>query len=237
MHIFCVIVFSVTVIGVLWILFEFLRLAIKKKSDVNSFFILLAYVFLVTLILRLIVLVRLNEQRFGVVEMLANSIVSALQSFSLDADYAGFLEEGKRAFGDTGVAADVYGVINSLLNVIAPIIGGAVIFEILTGMFPRLKVWFHPFSNKFVFSELNDNSITLAENIIKEENYRKLLKKGDKFSKPLVIFTDAYPDSTSEQVSELFERARSMKAICLKTDIKHMSVRYSKMVYHNFHVI
>ena len=208
MHMFQVVIFSAAGILGLGVLFQLVRFVIKKKSNVSSFFVSLAYVFMVILILRLIVMVRLNEQQFGVVETVANSIICVLQSFSLDADYAEFLAQGKRVFGETSVAADVYGVINSILNVIAPILGGAVILEILTGMFPRMKVVFHPFRNKFIFSELNENSITLAENIVKEKKSRKLLSKEDRFIffplKPFVIFTDAYPDAASEHVSELF---------------------------------
>lgn len=184
----------------------------------------------------MVVNISMEGNALGIFETVMDSFVHAMQSFSMDEDYSMFLIGGKNVLGGNTISAEVYGIIISILNVMAPILGGAVILDILTGVFPRLKVSVNPFRNKFIFSELSEKSITLAEDILQNKNFEKLIKKDDTFlfikRKPLIIFTDAYPDPKSENTSELFTRARAIKSICLKTDIKHLPVRRSKSVFY-----
>jgi len=174
----------------------------------------------------------LGIENLGPVERFFDSMVHALQTFSMDEDYTGYLSAGKCALqaGGHPVWARVYGIVMSILNVCAPVLGGALLLEILSGIFPYIKIHLYPFRHKFIFSELNDMTMTLAEDLYKEENYRKFLKLSGKEKPPVFIFTDAYPDNTSEPRSELFERAGEIHAICVKTDLLHLPMRRSKSV-------
>ena len=211
-------------------------LIIRKKAGSNGFITLLVYVFSIIFLLRMCVNISMESNKLGIFETIMDSFVHTLQSFSMDEDYTMFVMGGKNALGGATVPAEVYGVVISILNAMAPILGGAVILDILTGLFPRLKIIFNPQREKFIFSELNINSITLAEDIVRDCNYNRLITNEQKSffikQKPLIIFTDAYPDSKSESISELFERAKAIKAICLSTDIKHLPVKKSRSVFY-----
>ena len=211
-------------------------LIIRKKAGSNGFITLLVYVFSIIFLLRMCVNISMESDKLGIFETIMDSFVHTLQSFSMDEDYTMFVMGGKNALGGATVSAEVYGVVISILNAMAPILGGAIILDILTGLFPRLKIIFNPQREKFIFSELNINSITLAEDIVRDCNYNRLITNEQKSffikQKPLIIFTDAYPDSKSESISELFERAKAIKAICLSTDIKHLPVKKSRSVFY-----
>ena len=232
MHMILVFVLSLCVIAVLAAVYFLIR----KRMGSNGFITLLIYVFSIIFLFRMCVNIYMESKTLGIFETIMDSFVHTLQSFSMDEDYTKYVEHGKAALSDIAVCAEVYGIIISILNVMAPILGGAVILDILIGIFPTLKIIFNPRRNKFIFSELNINSITLAEDILRDSNYLRLTKNEDKIffikRKPLIIFTDAYPNSSSEHMSELFERAKAIRAICVNTDIKHLSVQKSKSVFY-----
>lgn len=155
-------------------------------------------------------------------EEIFNSIVHALQSFSMDEDYTQYIVDGKammrEIFGDGTSLQGVYGMYASVLNFVAPVVGGAIIFEILASVFPRLKlhichliVW----RDKYYFSELNEGSLVLARSIW--ENTKSLIKK------PVIIFSDAYIDQEDdERGTEMLQEARIIGAICVSDDLAHI---------------
>ncbi|MDO5134263.1 MAG: hypothetical protein Q4D81_14975, partial [Eubacteriales bacterium] len=165
-------------------------------------------------------------------EKVFDSMVHALQTFSMDENYASYLKVGKEAIKRAGYPAwaSVYGIIVSFLNVCAPVLGGALLLEILAGVFPYIRVRASLFRHVLIFSELNDASITLAEDICQKKNYTSFLKISSGSIPPLLVFTDAYPDRSSEPRSELFERAAAIGAVCIKTDLLHIPLRLAKTV-------
>lgn len=162
---------------------------------------------------------------------LFDSLIHALQSFSMDEDYTMYTTAGKAAF-DSWFGApwgSVYGSVISVLNVCAPVLGGALLLDILTNAFPHIRLYLSPFTHKFVFSELNAGAVTLAEDIMRGEKYREILPFHVK-RKPLLVFTDAYTDETSEYYTELLARARKLGAVCIRTDLLHLSLYRSHSV-------
>lgn len=144
-----------------------------------------------------------------------NSLVHILQTFSLDEDYTAYITIGRKmmaaAFGEGAKSVDVYGVYAAVLNFLVPVAGGAIVFEIISEFSPRmrlllanLRVW----TKKYYFSELNDNSLALAKNIVDIER-----------NKACIIFTDAYTDDKEEKGSERLTKAKSIGTICLKDDL------------------
>ncbi len=219
------------VIGVL----VYIAYLIFKHRRSSAFLFLLLYVFGLIFLLRFVVNFREMHPDFGFIENFCDAFLHTLQSFSLDEDYTDYLIKGIKVFGgEASVLAAVYGVVSSLLNICAPILGGAVLLDILMGFFPRMRVALRPWRCKFVFSELNESAVTLAEDIAADRNYAVLTRDAKQFLRlrPLIIFTDAYPDTGSEQRTELFDRAAAIGAICLKTDLKHISLKRSKLVYY-----
>ena len=164
-------------------------------------------------------------------ESLFDSLIHALQTFSMDEDYTVYTVAGKAWLkGIHPALGDAYGIVISVINLIAPILGGALLLSILTNIFSNAKIAVFPYRHKFVFSELNEASITLAEDIMRENHYKKILNKKFRSIRPLIVFTDAYLDDESEVSSELFNRARDIGAVCVKTDLMHLPLRRSGSV-------
>ncbi len=154
-------------------------------------------------------------------EEIFNSIVHTLQTFSMDEDYTEYIIDGKdmlRAVaGGSGTWQDVYGIYASVLNFIAPVVGGAIIFEILASIFPKVRLWLLSFAvwrKKYYFSELNEASVALATSVCRAN-------KG-LWRRPIIIFTDSYVNAQEEGDSEMLLEAKSLGAICVKDDLSHI---------------
>lgn len=231
-------------------------IAIQRRFPNSSKLLLLLYVFILIWIARFWVNFSAISGEMTIFEKCLDSFVHALQTFSMDEDYTSYTVLGKELLRDAGMAslAEIYGVVISVLNICAPIMGGAIILEILTGFFPRLRLWMHPRQRKFVFSELNDASIILAEDLCCGDNYQKIVSFESLFQghdvqgqnteslwskilghqKPFIIFTDAYFDEESEKKTEIFDRAKALGAVCMKTDMQFLSLSRSDSVYYFF---
>lgn len=169
-------------------------------------------------------------------EEIFNSFLHTLQTFSMDEDYAEYIFKGKEmiayVFGEDAVLLQTaYGVFASLLNFLAPIAGGAIIFDILASIFPKIRlnlshsllIW----KSKYYFSELNSASLALAKSILNSGfNY---------INKPILIFTDTYYDNEEEKGSELFNEAKLLGAICVRDDLSH--VRKNRLGKRKFFLI
>jgi len=155
-----------------------------------------------------------------------NSLVRTMQTFSLDETYIESIAIGKELFiieFGSYILSNFYGLFASFLNVCAPIVGVSFILGLLTSIFPRLRLKFWRYREKYVFSELNDRAICFAEDIINEAKNNK---------PPLIVFTDAYIDQNSEASSELFQRAKNIGAICIKDDILNLSFNRTKKLHY-----
>lgn len=118
-------------------------------------------------------------------EEIPNSLIHGLQTFGGGENYTFYLTEGRKMmvalFGENWAFA--YGVMVSVLSVVTPVMGGALFFEILVNFFPRIKLWkicTFPTRRKFIFSELNDASLALAENILTVAREERKAKKKTK---------------------------------------------------------
>ncbi len=157
------------------------------------------------------------------VEELFNSLVHALQSFSMDEDYTQYIKNGKAMIrelpGGNDVFAFLYGIYASILNVIAPIAGGAIIFEVLMSISPKLRLYMsyaNEKRDKYFFSELNERSLALAKSIYSDSRL-----SGGKYS-PVLVFTDTYINEDDEKSAEVLLEAKAMGAICIKDDISNV---------------
>lgn len=155
-------------------------------------------------------------------EELLNSFVHALQTFSMDEDYTEYIINGKimvrGLIGESAVWEVIYGFYASLLNFIAPIVGGAIVFEIIASVFPKLRLFISHcifWKEKYYFSELNEFSLALAKSM------RKDMKNG--FFEPIFIFTDTYVDKDKEKPSEMLMDAKAIGAICVSDDLTHVT--------------
>lgn len=154
-------------------------------------------------------------------EEIFNRLVHALQTFSMDEEYTDYILNGKEMLGticgDNSVWIATYGLYVSVLNFFAPIAGGAIIFEILASIFPKLRLQLSHLAfwkGKYYFSELNDASLALAKSVC--------TIKVSSFMKPVIVFTDAYVDDEDEKGSEMLLEAKLLGAICIRDDLSHL---------------
>ena len=210
---------------------------ILRRSHLNKKVAIILYFFTFIFILRFAVnCFGMDPDEGGslnLFEKLSDSFLHTLQTFSMDEGYTEYTVTGKELISGWGYSslAAVYGAVVSVLNVCAPIAGGALLLEILTGVFPSLRLACHPFRSKYVFSEMNEHGILLAEDIYRQDKDQQLMELDRKlFFRPLILFTDAYLDDETEMSSELFERAKAIGAICVKKDLLHLRLRRSNNI-------
>ncbi|MCC8046674.1 MAG: hypothetical protein LIP12_14500 [Clostridiales bacterium] len=169
------------------------------------------------------------------IEELLNSLIHALQTFSMDEDYTDYTVKGKQLLTTVGLShwAPIYGLFMSLLNLCAPILGGAILLDILMNLFPKFRLRFLVGKDVFVFSELNDASITLAEDICAGDHFRQIMgfcKEDRSKRRPVLVFTDTYNDENDESGAELIDRAKALGAICVREDMMFLSFRSAATV-------
>ena len=161
-------------------------------------------VFLTVYTLIAIILLQLCNILINENNGISTLLIDVMQVFSLDFDYASAIcLEGLLNTGLMGTINKVYRII---IYTVAPIIGGALLYDVLAGISPDLKLLSAGRRKFYIFSQLNEKSLTLAESIVSKPEIMK---------NPLIIFVDCNTDSESESYQEMLVKANSLKAICL----------------------
>lgn len=152
-------------------------------------------------------------------EEVFNSLIHALQTISMDEDYTEYIVSGKMMtadlFGDGSRAVTAYGIYASVLNFLAPVFGGAFLFDVLVSFLPKCKLRLLeriPWRKKYYFSELNERALAQARSLTDTA-------QGTGMHRPVIIFTDTYTDGDDEQSAELLQAAKAMGALCLRDDL------------------
>ena len=229
MNIPLIVILSILVLIILLIPVIF----IFRKVETNAQLLALLYVFCLIWCARFLVSWLELSDGLTVLENVMDSFVHALQTFSMDEDYTSYTIAGKRWLLMRGFVngAEVYAIIISIMNVCAPIFGGAVLLEVLAGIFPKVKLLFAPFRRKVVFSGLNEESVALAEDLMRDSNYRKVIPMGRFQRRPMIIFTGGVK-AEGENESEILTRAAALRPVSLKTDITGLRLGRSRSVYY-----
>lgn len=163
-------------------------------------------------------------------EEVANSFVHALQTFSMDEDYTGYIQNGKEmvryALADCKNAeawATAMGWYSSFISFIAPIAGGALLLDILANLLPNFRLWIvngKIWRPKYYFNELNDRSILFAGSLQKAY-----------IRNPVFIFAKAGKDTSDD----LLAAAKKLDAICMEQDLEH--IRKCRLGRRNYFLI
>jgi len=150
-------------------------------------------------------------------EEIFNSLVHALQTFSMDEDYTAYILDGKAMlrdiFGENTQWQTAYGAYATVLNFVAPVAGGAVVLEILASIFPKLRLslsFLNAKREKLYFSHLDEKSLALAKSLYAEE------PSGRK--KPVIIFCNTPEDINGEWKTA----AKQLGAVCVEEDLAHI---------------
>ncbi len=135
----------------------------------------------------------------------------AIRLFVIDSDFdiiqdaAALIEHGWLKVAFTSVGA--------LLFVIAPILTFSFVLSFFKNFAAYKKLFTHPKSPLYVFSELSEKSLALAKSIVAKDE------------KALVIFSDVY-EKDEEESFDLLEESKEIGAICLKNDMLSLNLRF-----------
>ena len=159
-----------------------------------------------------ILLARFGLSLCGVNRLSPSLLVEIMQAFSLDADY-GLLDELYPAMGG-GFPALVLLIYLALLYSTAPIVGGAIVYDVLAGVSPSIRLWFRRRRPAYVFSEINEASVTLAENIAARHTAK---------DPAVIVFSDG-----EDAPDDLLMRISDMGGIRLSQDVRQGSYRHAR---------
>ena len=161
---------------------------------------------------------------------LAYSVYNAILIFGLGGQLED-ITDMRKLMSDNDVVAwfsSMISFVAVLIYFIASMVTVSAIVLLFRDIFSNYKYKLKKVYNKkiFVFSELNDRSITLAEDICnsrEKNNGSKMSKASKKKNKSinnnaLIVFCDVFKQN-SEVSYELLDRAAKINSICLKNDI------------------
>ena len=157
-------------------------------------------------------------------EILGDSIVHTMQTFSMDEDYTTYLTAGKKLLEWMGmpVASYIYGVCVTILHVAAPVAGGAILLDLLCDFFPAMRYSLQRAHTKYIFNELNDASILLAESIREKQSAQKQQGNCERVG---IVFTNTTIDFEDEHENHLYARVQAIGARCVTRDVFHFPIR------------
>ncbi len=137
-----------------------------------------------------------------IIKTVCLSLHRAIALFLGDANF----EIINEAAADIPALSMYFSAFASVLVVSAPILTFVFLVSLLKNMSSYLQYFKRFFRDVYVFSELNERSLALAESFYKKNK------------RNVIIFTDVFEEN-EEKDYELAERAKELKAICFKKDI------------------
>ncbi|MBQ4044648.1 MAG: hypothetical protein IJD06_11710, partial [Clostridia bacterium] len=159
-------------------------------------------------------------------EAVVGSLLKTLRVFGLEEEYPDIIGMVKEMMAELAspipilqVLAEIY---ISLLMILAPLVGGAILLEFISNIFPAVKLWTAQLRKKrdiCYFSELNPASLALAKSV------SRYYVESKKKKKPILVFTDCYVDRENEKEYEIMLEARKEGAICIRDDLAHVAKR------------
>ena len=135
---------------------------IKKNKGSMRVVAVLVYLFLATYILYLPAYL----ESFDFFTGLLGDLVHVLQVATIDADFMEFYSVIQAGF-DAKIIANVYSFIQAILHVALPTVSALTAVTVLLRCYSTVQLWFANKGKKqvFVFSEINDRSLSLAKSL------------------------------------------------------------------------
>lgn len=139
----------------------------------------------------------------GFLDTVLISLHHTLRLFAIDSEFDIVQDNVTHAIP---VLQGIFKVHGAILFVAAPLLTFGFILSFFKNAKAYCKIFAHPMANVYVFSELNEKSVSLAQSIRKKER------------SALLIFTDVYQEE-EEKIAELIEKVKEFGGICFKNDI------------------
>lgn len=154
-----------------------------------------------------------------IIAAVLQSMQNAARTFVLDGAWSDLFQSDMN-----GVEIPMYAtVIGLFLNVLAPVLTFSAILSMFKEFTARARVRLMALSGRplFLFSELNRNTVFLAQDIRR------------KYPKANLVYTDVYPED-DESNYELREQAAKLNAVSLRTDITELKIKERKSLTEYF---
>ena len=174
---------------------------IKNFEDISPFHILFISVFFAAFFM--FMPIHIVKTNCGVLHSILLSIFNSMQVFTIGTEYS--VVSDSMVFCPDNLDF-IYQMWASIIYVLAPMLTFGFLLSLFKNLSSLIKFLFVYFKDVYIFSELNEKSISLA-NDIKENN-----------NNSAIIFTDVFEDD-KESSYELIEKAKKIRAICFKKDI------------------
>ena len=146
---------------------------------------------------------QLEQESWRGLKTVAFALHNTFQIFTIDADKGVILES---AACESEGLANAYSVYLSITYVVGPLLTFGFLMSFFKNLTAYTRYLLHWFNDVYIFSELNERSISLGADI--KKNHRRAL----------IVYTDVFDDS--EEAYELREAARELRAVCFKKDIQ-----------------
>lgn len=153
-------------------------------------------------------------------KVLLVSCQHSLRLFALDGDYSEWIS--KFAYYSSKSAKTLYSWMGAIFYLWAPMLTFGFILSFFKNLWSHFIYTVFCFRETHVFSELNEKSLALAKDILKNHK-----SSGNSASaiKPLVVFTDIL-DKKEEESIELIDEAKEHGAVLFRKDLE--SVRFKR---------
>ncbi|MBQ8682905.1 MAG: hypothetical protein IJ518_00130 [Clostridia bacterium] len=164
-----------------------------------------------------------NGSGCGPLETFLISVHNTIRLFVVDGDFD-FVVKHLR-FDENEWLYNAYSILFSLLFVLAPMLTAGFVLTFFKNFSAYLQYLRNLFADAYIFSELNEKSLALAESLHEHTKKKKKApveeaEAGDekKSKKRMLVFTDVF-DSGEERSYELLTKAKALGAVCFKRDI------------------
>jgi len=173
--------------------------AANRKRKLGIFNLLCAGVFVSSFVMFL----PIHLASVGGIQAFMLSIFNSVQLFAAGCEFA-IVQDAVTEFA--GELGGIYQTWASVLFFIAPIFTFGFILSIFNNLWSHARYLLCFFRDVYIFSELNEKSLALAQSIKAKE------------PDAVIVFTDVFEDN-DESTFEMMEAANGLRAICFKKDI------------------
>lgn len=146
----------------------------------------------------------LEESGCGIIETIFIAVHNMIRLFIVDGEFD-FITQNISGLPEGLFRA--YSVMFSVLFVLAPVLTFSFVLSFFKNVSAHKRYITHYNHDVYIFSELNESSLALAESLERNKSKKRLL-----------VFTDVF-EKDEETSFELLERAKELGAICFKKDI------------------
>lgn len=181
-----------------------------KRKRIKIFKLLAVAIFLMGLVLYIpVYATEYSGQSYCITKTAVLSLHSTIRMFAVENDYTVIFDALTNAPEKIVLA---YSALASVLYLLAPLMTFGFVLSFFKNLSAYIRYMAKFFRNVYVFSELNENSIALAKDILR--NHRK----------DCVIFTDV-DTKVAEQNEALLAQAEEIGALCFKKNISAINFK------------